>query len=348
MAYPVYTRQQLLNRGMVKIKKVASDLGVLPSGDKRLIQNWVEAIVQHQAAQVQKIEVVEEAVIIPNLDNSDSEKYEVTVNGEVVHRCGSQCLAERYCKWHSLAIVDSQTLAQQELEAELEVQATTRTEKAKSVEVLEQHKDEGFVKFVVVNHENDNYYTVTPAHPIPKERCECGDNHLRGAECKHQIAVKKEIASQISFISPSDFGYYEAIVKGDLHYAIATIDQDFDSGEWVVKMEKGGFSFDSYFDSYMESEQFIKDEYVKGVMEERGSGRIEKPIENMGMTIQDIHYQDDRGSQYSVRVHGVLAGYIWLNEEYGWTLDGIDWDQDWHPVGKKLIKLTRHEYLIAA
>jgi len=62
MAHPTYSSQQLLNRGMIKVKKVASDLGVLPTGDKRLIQNWIDAIIEHQSAQVQKIEVVEATI----------------------------------------------------------------------------------------------------------------------------------------------------------------------------------------------------------------------------------------------------------------------------------------------
>jgi hypothetical protein len=62
MTHPIYSRQQLLNRGMVKVKKVAADLGVIPTGDKRLIQSWVDAIVDHQAVQVQSFEIVEATI----------------------------------------------------------------------------------------------------------------------------------------------------------------------------------------------------------------------------------------------------------------------------------------------
>jgi hypothetical protein len=55
MTHLIYSRQQLLNRGMVKVKKVAADLGVIPTGDKRLIQSWVDAIVDHQAVQFKRL-----------------------------------------------------------------------------------------------------------------------------------------------------------------------------------------------------------------------------------------------------------------------------------------------------
>ena len=62
MTHLIYSRQQLLNRGLLKVKKIASDLGVLPTNDKRLIQSWVDAIIEHQAAQIQKVEIVEATI----------------------------------------------------------------------------------------------------------------------------------------------------------------------------------------------------------------------------------------------------------------------------------------------
>jgi hypothetical protein len=342
MAHPIYSSQQLLNRGMIKVKKVASDLGVLPTGDKRLIQNWIDAIIEHQSAQVQKIEIVEAVIVFDDgLATCELAKYHVIVGGEIVHSVIAYAAAEGWVTRKGYTLVDSQTLAQNELEAELEVQANARAEKAKSVEVLEQVEDEGFVKFIVQN--NDNIYTVTPAHPLPKERCECGDNHFRGAECKHQIAVKEEVASRISFISPSDFGFYEAILDGNVNNVIGTIDHE-SPGTWRLEMN----GIKQPFTSYQKAEDFIKDEFVKGVfMNERGSGRITPVIEDMAINIEDINFRDERGQQYSVKIHGVLAGYIWLNDGL-WTLDGEDYQDDWRPVAKGLVKLTRHEYLVAA
>jgi hypothetical protein len=344
MSHPIYSRQQLLNKKLPKVKQIAAELGVVPSGNKTFLVSWVDAIVEHQAAQVQKIQAVEATIDFESESfEGSTQPYMVLVGGEIVHRAASYQLAERYCKWHSLRLVDSQTLAQNELEAELEVQATARAEKAKSVQILEQVEDEGFVKFVVQS--GDNLYTVTPAHPMNNQRCECGDSYFRGVECKHQIKVKEEIASKISFISPSDFGFYEAILDGDIHNVIATIDHE-SLGTWRVEMN----GIKKPFASYQKAEDFIKEEYLKGVfMDERGSGRITitQPIEDMAINIEDINFRDDKGQQYSVKVCGVLAGYIWLND-LGWTLNGEDYQDDWRPVAKELIRLTKHEYLLAA
>lgn len=319
----IYSRKQLINRGLLKVKSVAHDLGVMPTGDKRLIHSWVDAIVEHQATQ--KIETVE-AVI-----DFDGDRYVVIVGGKVVHRTATYPQAERHCNWHGYTL-DNQTLVEIELE-----QATARAEKAKSVEVLEQTEDEGFVKFVVQS--GENIYTVTPAHPNPKERCECGDSHFRGVECKHQLAVKGNKTNQISFISPTGFGYYEAIVNGDVHHVIATINQNFTTGEWVVTIPNNSFSFGSY----QKAEDFIKDKYVEDIFMGRGSGRIEQPIEDMGITIEDSNFVHDFGQSYTVRIHNILAGYIWLNSDHGWTLNGREYQDDWRPVASQLVKLTRHE-----
>lgn len=309
MSHPIYSRQQLLNRGLLRVKKIASDLGVLPTNDKRLIQSWVDAIVERQAAQVQKVEIVEATIEFESESfEGSTQPYMVIVGGEVVHRAATYQQAERYCRWHSLTLVDSQALAQNELEAELEVQVVARADKAKTVKVLEQHQDEGFVKFVVQS--GENIYTVTPAHPANNQRCECGDNHFRGAECKHQIAVKNAIASRISFISPTDFGYYEAIVDNDIHHVIAKIeyfsDRDCDQPCWSVEMSRKSRSLASY-DA---AEQFIKDQYVNDVlMDGRGSSRIEPVIEDMSMTIEYSNFVHDFGQSYTLRINEALAGF---------------------------------------
>jgi hypothetical protein len=197
----IYSRQQLVNRGLLKVKSVAHDLGVMPTGDRRLIHSWVDAIVEHQATQ--KIETVE-AVI-----DFDGDRYVVIVGGKVVHRTATYPQAERHCKWHGYTLVDNQTLVEVELE-----QATARAEKAKSVE-----------------------------------------------------------------------------------------------------------------DIFMG----------------RGSGRIEQPIEDMGITIEDSNFVHDFGQSYTARIHNILAGYIWLNDDHGWTLNGREYQDDWRPVARSLVKLTRHE-----
>ena len=53
--------------------------------------------------------------------------------------------------------------------------------------------------FIVKNPDNGNHYAVIPSHPNPKERCECGDAHFRGAHCKHQIAADDYLQSRLIF-----------------------------------------------------------------------------------------------------------------------------------------------------
>ncbi|MFM6772329.1 MAG: hypothetical protein ACKPKD_11915 [Microcystis panniformis] len=223
------------------------------------------------------------------------------------------------------------------------MQAESAAQSESAIEVIEQIEDEGFVKFVVQS--GENFYAVTPAHPLPRERCECGDVHFRAANCKHQVAVRTWIASQVEVVSPTDFGYYEAIVNGDIHNVIGTIeyhsDRDCDQPWWNVRMAKETLTFTSY----EEAEQFIKDKYVEDYFADgRGSGRISEPVET-GYQIEDTYYQDGRGSQYLVKLHGSFAGYIWLNNDC-WTLNGVDFEDDWRPVAKELAKLTKH--LVAA
>ncbi|MFM6648984.1 MAG: hypothetical protein ACKPJO_11505 [Dolichospermum sp.] len=341
MSHPIYSRQQLLNRGLVKVKKIAADLGVIPAGDKRLIQSWVDAITQYQSTQVQETKV--EATI-----DCDTECYEgltqpyvVLVDGVVVHRTTTYQQAVRHCQWQGYTLLDSRTLAQDELEAELEVQAES------AIQVLEQVQDESFVKFVVVNHENGNHYTVTPAHPLPRERCECGDVHFRAANCKHQVAVRNFLASQVEVVSPTGFGYYEAVV-GNINNVIGTIeyhsDRNCDQPWWNVRMAKETLTFTSY----EEAEQFIKGKYVEDyLMSGRGSGRISEPIKDISMSIQDSNFVHDFGQSYTLRVNGVLAGSIFLDEFKGWTIDGESFQDDWRPVASQLVKLTRRELLAA-
>jgi hypothetical protein len=290
MSHPIYSRQQLLNRGLVKVKKIAADLGVLPTGDKRLIQNWIDAIVEHQAAQISKIQTVEATIDFDNESYEGlTEPYMVLVGGEIVHRAATYQQAERYCKWHSLTLVDSQTLAQSELETEMEVQSIAATE-----------------------------------------------------------------AENIQF-ADIDFGHHEAVIYGEVVATISTIfDRDTDNMSWRAE----GSIEPRSFDCYEEAETYVKSEYMNKIIklhrgsgrigdDERGSGRVCQVIEDMGMSIEDTHFQDEIGQQYSVRIHGILAGTIWLSDDDGWTMDGLYFQDDWRPVARELAMLTRRD-LVAA
>ncbi|MFM5938002.1 MAG: hypothetical protein ACKOQR_07045 [Dolichospermum sp.] len=238
MSHPKYTAKYLLKKGISHCKQIAKELGINPEGDKRQLFVWVDAIIQYQSTQVQEVEEVTATI------GFDSDCYEgltqpyvVLVNGAVVHRTTTYQQAVRHCQWQGYTLLDSRTLAQDELEAELEVQAESAAQSESAIEIIEQIEDEGCIKCIVQS--GENFYTVTPAHPNPKQRCECGDTHFRGSECKHQIAVSNFLASQVEVVSPTGFGYYEAVV-GDINNTIATIeyhsDRDCDQPHWNVRL----------------------------------------------------------------------------------------------------------------
>jgi len=256
MSHPVYSRQQLLNRGMVKVKKVAADMGVLPSGDKRLINNWVEAILAHQSKTVAKVQE-KSAVIEFDGDSYEglTQPYMVVSEGKIVHRTETYLQAERFVQNAGLVLVEPQEVAQAELETELEI-----------VDI--------------------------------------------------------------------DFGYHEVVKNGDVVATIEIVfDRDHDLVSWAVN--KGADR--QLFLSYEDAEVFA-------LSDERGSGRLHNPIEDIGYIIEDMNFADLWGQQYSVRFNGTLAGYIWLDGRWGWTLDGEDFFDDWRPVASHLIKLTKREY----
>ena len=257
MSHPIYSRQQLLNRGLVKVKKVAADMGVLPSGDKRLINNWVEAILAHQAKTVAKVEQ-KSAVIEFDGDSYEglTQPYMVVAEGKIVHRAETYLQAERFVQNAGLALVEPQEVAQAELEAELQI-----------VDI--------------------------------------------------------------------DFGYHEVVKNGDVVATIEIVlDRDHDLVSWAVN--KGADR--QLFLSYEDAEVFALNN------DERGSGRINQPIEEISWFIEDTEYVDLWGQQHSVKFNGTLAGYIWLDDRWGWTLDGEDFFDDWRPVAKNLVKLTKREY----
>jgi hypothetical protein len=60
-----------------------------------------------------------------------------------------------------------------------------RAQGSTEVEVKEVHGGAYVVK------SKANHYTVRPGQIDPRDRCECGDCHWRGAKCKHQLAVEQ-------------------------------------------------------------------------------------------------------------------------------------------------------------
>ncbi|MFM6249782.1 MAG: hypothetical protein ACKPEQ_11665, partial [Dolichospermum sp.] len=72
MTHPIYTAKYLLKKGISYCKQIAKELGISPNGDKRLVFTWVDAIVEHQAAQVTH----QETKVVTATIGFDAECYE--------------------------------------------------------------------------------------------------------------------------------------------------------------------------------------------------------------------------------------------------------------------------------
>ncbi|QFS49602.1 hypothetical protein [Nostoc sphaeroides] len=56
MTHPKYTQQALCRYNLPRLKRIAAELGVTPTGDKRASDTWVNAIITHQSNQLQKVD----------------------------------------------------------------------------------------------------------------------------------------------------------------------------------------------------------------------------------------------------------------------------------------------------
>ncbi|MBD2731656.1 hypothetical protein H6G96_36605 [Nostoc sp. FACHB-892] len=56
MTHPNYTQQALSRYNLPRLKRIAAELGVTPTGDKRAIDTWVNAIIAHQSTQLQNVD----------------------------------------------------------------------------------------------------------------------------------------------------------------------------------------------------------------------------------------------------------------------------------------------------
>ena len=56
MTHPTYTQQALCRYNLPRLKRIATELGVTPTDDKRAAQTWVNAILTHQSTQLQKVD----------------------------------------------------------------------------------------------------------------------------------------------------------------------------------------------------------------------------------------------------------------------------------------------------
>ncbi|WP_193200676.1 hypothetical protein [Nostoc sp. MG11] len=56
MTHPTYTQQSLSRYTLKSLKRIAAELGVTPTGDKRAAETWINAIITHQSNQLQKVD----------------------------------------------------------------------------------------------------------------------------------------------------------------------------------------------------------------------------------------------------------------------------------------------------
>jgi hypothetical protein len=56
MTHPTYTQQALSRYNLPRLKRIAAERGVTPTGDKRATKTWVNAIIAHQSTQLQKVD----------------------------------------------------------------------------------------------------------------------------------------------------------------------------------------------------------------------------------------------------------------------------------------------------
>lgn len=100
MTHPIYSARVLSAKGLVRLRKIAKELGVTPK-DGRTIQSHVDAIVKYQASKFQKTQVklLPSAIIGFESESFESltQPYIVISQGQVVDRFGTYAQAERYC-----------------------------------------------------------------------------------------------------------------------------------------------------------------------------------------------------------------------------------------------------------
>ncbi|MEH1987709.1 MULTISPECIES: hypothetical protein [unclassified Nostoc] len=76
MTHPTYTQQALCRYNLPRLKRIATEIGVTPTGDKRAADTWVNAIISHQSTQLHKV-VDEQALAQAELDNYIADQAQV-------------------------------------------------------------------------------------------------------------------------------------------------------------------------------------------------------------------------------------------------------------------------------
>lgn len=124
MTFQLYTEKYLIRKGISFCKLIAKERGIVPTGDKRQLFSWAEAIIQWQDSHYEPVEVELQTATITyddSVDGSCDGEYCVIVNGDVVRRFRTYIKAETWCNG-KYNLISPQQEAQDELEAELEQQ----------------------------------------------------------------------------------------------------------------------------------------------------------------------------------------------------------------------------------
>jgi hypothetical protein len=126
MTYPTYTQQALSRYNLPRLKRIAAERGVTPTGDKRAADTWVDAIITHQSTQLQKVDeqttaqpvapeklttveisfydheiyALNELIATISHDDDLTQPWVVIVNGVEKFRANTWARCHRYIIWH--------------------------------------------------------------------------------------------------------------------------------------------------------------------------------------------------------------------------------------------------------
>lgn len=120
MTHPTYTQQALSCYNLPRLKRIATELGITPTGDKRGAETWINAIITHQSTQIQKAqaiapeklttveisfydhEIYAASDLIATITHDDNltQPWVVVVNGTEKFRANTWARCERFIQWH--------------------------------------------------------------------------------------------------------------------------------------------------------------------------------------------------------------------------------------------------------
>jgi hypothetical protein len=126
MTHPTYTQQALSGYNLRRLKRIAAELGVTPTEDKRAAETWVNAIITHQSTQLQKVDnqtttkpvapeklttveisfydhefyALNELIAAITYDDDLTQPWVVMVNGVEKFRANTWARCNRYITWH--------------------------------------------------------------------------------------------------------------------------------------------------------------------------------------------------------------------------------------------------------